>query len=83
MTGQHLCKIFPKIASFRLQVIGNERTPTMSDRGKMVYTEATLLEVQRIVTIGESTCNREWNYPQLHTEYNQQIKANQRNKTTR
>ena len=25
----------------------------MGDRGKMIYTEATLLEVQRIATIGE------------------------------
>ena len=36
------------------QAIGSERAPTMGDRGKMIYTEATLLEVQRIATIGET-----------------------------
>jgi len=33
------------------QVIGSERLPTASDKGSLVYTEATLLEVQRMATI--------------------------------
>ena len=52
--------MYSKIAPIHVQVIGNERAPTMSDRGKMIYTEATLLEVQRIVTIGESGRSSEW-----------------------
>ena len=39
-----------------LQVLGTDRAPTMSDRGKLIYTEATLLEVQRIAVIGRYTC---------------------------
>ena len=34
-------------------MIGPSRPPAMSDRGKLTYTEATLLEVQRIAVIGK------------------------------
>ena len=51
--------MFPFDDVIMLQTIGNERAPTMGDRGKMIYTEATLLEVQRIASIGESTRNGE------------------------
>ena len=69
--GQHHCNVYSKIASIYLQVIGNQRAPTMSDRGKMIYTEATLLEVQRIVTIGETSS--EWHHP---TAKSKEIKQN-------
>ena len=40
-----------------MKVIGPSRPPAMTDRGKLTYTEATLLEVQRIAVIGKRESN--------------------------
>ena len=36
-----------------IQVAGEGRLPSMTDRSQLVYTEATLLEVQRLGNTGQ------------------------------
>ena len=36
-----------------LQVIGQSRLPSLKDKGTIPYTEATILEVQRLACVGK------------------------------
>ena len=36
-----------------LRVIGTERLPSLSDKSRMPYTEAAVVEIQRVGNIGE------------------------------
>ena len=40
-------------ASIATQVVGEDRRPAMTDRGTIPYTEAAILEIQRLGSIGE------------------------------
>ena len=40
-------------ASVATQVVGEDRRPAMKDRGNIPYTEAAILEIQRLGSIGE------------------------------
>ena len=41
------------VASIATQVVGEDRRPAMKDRGNIPYTEAAILEIQRLGSIGE------------------------------
>ena len=36
-----------------MQVVGKDRPPGMKDKGNLPFTEATILEIQRLGSIGE------------------------------